>query len=194
MAIVDVAALAAPLESGEIRLELFADRHVEGLRAACARDQDIWDIYPVSWAGEDFDRALAQTERFHGSRGWVRFAVLHRGAVVGMTNFIDPDGANGSVEIGGTYVEPSVRGGSVNGVMKRLMIDHAFACGFTRIEIRVDTRNGRSMAAVLKLGAVHEGTLRRNRVTWTGYVRDTAVFGLLKDEWRGGYQVVGHKF
>jgi RimJ/RimL family protein N-acetyltransferase len=69
--------------------------------------------------------------------------------------------------------------------MKKLMIDHAFACGFTRIEFRVDTRNKRSMAAVLKLGAKHEGTLRRNRITWTGYVRDTAVFGLLEEEWHG---------
>ena len=39
------------------------------------------------------------------------------------------------------------------------------------------------MAAVLKLGATHEGTLRKNRITWTGYVRDTAVFGLLREEW-----------
>jgi RimJ/RimL family protein N-acetyltransferase len=184
MAIADLAALAAPLEAGDVRLELLADRHVEPLRAACSRDKDIWEIYPVSWAGTYFDEALAQTERFHGSRGWVRFAVLHRGGVVGMTNFIDPDGVNGSVEIGGTYIEPSVRGSGCNGAVKRLMIDHAFACGFIRIELRVDTRNKRSMAAVLKLGATHEGTLRRNRVTWTGYVRDTAIFGLLKDEWR----------
>lgn len=48
-----------------------------------------------------------------------------------------------------------------------------------------DTRNTRSMAAVIKLGAVHEGTLRRNRVTWTDYVRDTAVFGLLREDWAG---------
>jgi len=184
MAIADAAALAAPLEDGDVRLELLADHHIEPLRMACSRDADIWDIYPVSWAGVHFDEALAQTERFHGSRGWVRFAVLHRGAVVGMTNFIDPDVNNGSLEIGGTYIEPSVRGSGFNGVMKRLMIDRAFACGFTRIEIRVDTRNSRSMAAVLKLGATHEGTLRRNRITWTGYVRDTAIFGLLKDEWR----------
>lgn len=187
MAIADVAALATPLEEGDVRLELLADHHIESLRQACSRDKDIWSIYPVSWAGEHFDGALAQTARFHSGRGWVRFAVLHRGDVVGMTNFIDPDGANGALEIGGTYIEPSVRGSGFNGAMKRLMIEHAFACGFTRIEIRVDTRNKRSMAAVLKLGAAHEGTLRRNRVTWTGYVRDTAVFGLLKDEWRGGY-------
>ncbi|QUT07027.1 GNAT family N-acetyltransferase [Sphingobium phenoxybenzoativorans] len=187
MAIADLAALAAPLEAGDVRLELLAERHVEPLRAACARDADIWHIYPMSWAGDHFDGALAQTERFHGSRGWVRFAVLHRGVVVGMTNYIDPDSVSRTLEIGGTYIEPSVRGSGFNGVMKRLMIEHAFACGFTRIEIRVDTRNKRSMAAVLKLGAMHEGTLRRNRVTWTGYVRDTAIFGLLKEDWRGGY-------
>ena len=39
------------------------------------------------------------------------------------------------------------------------------------------------MAAVLKLGAQQEGVMHKNRVTWTGYVRDTAVFGLLKEEW-----------
>jgi len=62
-------------------------------------------------------------------------------------------------------------------------IDHAFASGFDRIEFTVDARNKRSCAAVLKLGATHEGTLRRNRITWTGYVRDTCVFGLLREEW-----------
>jgi RimJ/RimL family protein N-acetyltransferase len=53
------------------------------------------------------------------------------------------------------------------------------------VEFRVDTRNTRSMAAVLKLGATQEGVLRKNRITWTGYERDTAVFGLLREEWRG---------
>jgi RimJ/RimL family protein N-acetyltransferase len=186
MAIADVAALAVPLESGDVRLELLDDLHIEPLRLACTRDAEIWDIYPISWAGEHFDDALARTKQFHGNRGWVPFIVLHKGGVVGMTNFIDPDAVNGTLEIGGTYIEPSVRGSGLNGTMKRLMIDRAFACGFMRVEIRVDTRNARSMAAVLKLGAKHEGTLRRNRVTWTGYVRDTAIFGLLSEEWRCG--------
>jgi RimJ/RimL family protein N-acetyltransferase len=41
------------------------------------------------------------------------------------------------------------------------------------------------MAAVLKLGATQEGVLRKNRITRTGYERDTAVFGLSREEWRG---------
>ena len=165
-----------------MRLEPLAEHHLEPLRAACAEDQEIWEIYPVSMLDENFDKAI---EAFHDTSNWVRFAVINRetGQLVGMTNYINPDPKTKVTEIGGTYIAPSVRGIGFNDSMKKLMIDHVFSQGFTRIEFRVDTRNKRSMAAVLKLGAKHEGTLRRNRITWTGYVRDTAVFGLLKEEW-----------
>ena len=35
-----------------------------------------------------------------------------------------------------------------------------------------------------KLGAVREGVLRADRITWTGHVRDTVLFSILADEWR----------
>ncbi|OAO02986.1 GCN5 family acetyltransferase [Sphingomonadales bacterium EhC05] len=173
--------LSQLLEAGPVRLEPLAEHHIEPLRAACAEDQEIWEIYPVSMLDDNFDRAM---RAFHDLKSWVQFAVISTatGKLVGMSNYINPDVTTRVTEIGGTYIAPSVRGSGFNDVMKKLMIDHAFDCGFTRIEFRVDTRNKRSMAAVLKLGATHEGTLRKNRITWTGYVRDTAVFGLLKDE------------
>ena len=92
------------------------------------------------------------------------------------------------MKIGSTYIAPKVRGTGQNQVMKTLMLNHAFACGYRRVEFRVDTRNKRSMAALLKLGAQQESVMRKNRVTSTGYVRDTAVFGLLKEEWEHSYQ------
>jgi len=174
--------LAVPLTDGEVSLLPFASGHVEPLRRACEKDRDIWEIYPVNMLGEDFD---AQMKSFHGGTGWVRLAALNGGHVVGTTSYINPDPANGTVMIGATYVEPSVRGSGFNRRMKTLMIDHAFACGFWRIEFTVDTRNARSMAAMLKLGAKQEGILRRNRVTWTGHVRDTAMFSILAEEWAG---------
>jgi RimJ/RimL family protein N-acetyltransferase len=36
---------------------------------------------------------------------------------------------------------------------------------------------------VLKLGAMQEGILRQDRVTWTGRIRDTVIFSVLADEW-----------
>ena len=173
--------LTKTLEKGPVRLEPLDDHHIEPLRAACAEDQDIWDIYPVNMLGDNFDKAM---RAFHDLQSKVQYAVINAetGTVVGMTNYINPD-QHGVVEIGGTYIAPSVRSSGFNDVMKRLLINHAFANGFHKIEFRVDGRNKRSQAAVLKLGAKHEGTLRKNRVTWTGFVRDTCVFGLLKDEW-----------
>jgi RimJ/RimL family protein N-acetyltransferase len=52
-----------------------------------------------------------------------------------------------------------------------------------RVEFRVDARNQRSQAAMKKLGAVREGVLRADRITWNGHVRDTVLFAILKDEW-----------
>ncbi|WP_422343321.1 GNAT family N-acetyltransferase [Parasphingorhabdus sp.] len=177
-----MAELSTVLEEGPVRLEPLDEHHIEPLRATCAEDREVWDIYPVSMLGEHFDKAM---EIFHRTDNWVRFAVINteNDMLVGMSNYINPDLTTKVAEIGGTYIAPSVRGSGFNDVMKKLMIDHAFACGFTRIEFRVDTRNKRSMAAVLKLGAKHEGTLRKNRITWTGFIRDTAVFGLLQEEW-----------
>jgi len=64
-----------------------------------------------------------------------------------------------------------------------MMIGRAFDTGFRRIEFRVDRRNLRSQVAVTKLGAVREGILRADRITWNGHVRDTVLFAILKDEW-----------
>ena len=44
-----------------------------------------------------------------------------------------------------------------------------------------------------KLGAVREGVLRADRITWTGHVRDTVLFSILKDEWPVLMSAVGGK-
>ena len=54
----------------------------------------------------------------------------------------------------------------------------------------VDARNLRSQAAVRKLGARHEGVLRRHKITWTGHIRDTAVFSIIDLEWPSVRQVL----
>jgi N-acetyltransferase len=87
------------------------------------------------------------------------------------------------VEIGTTFLHPDVRGGFVNPEAKMLMLSHAFAAGAVRVQFRVDSRNQRSQAAMTKLGAVREGVLRRDLLTWTGYIRDTVVFSILDHEW-----------
>ncbi|NJM51255.1 MAG: GNAT family N-acetyltransferase [Sphingomonadales bacterium] len=177
--------LSQILAESDMVLQPYDSEYREALRAAYALDQKIWEIYPHSMVGEHFELSMRHFEAHYADGNWAGFLVLVAGQVAGLSNYINADAGNKVLEIGGTYISPEFRGTGVNGKMKRLMINHAFANGYRRIEFRVDARNKRSQAAVLKLGAVQEGILRQNRITWTGYVRDTVIFGLLKDEWRG---------
>ena len=177
----DAAALLATLADPPVHLEPLGEEHREGLRAACAADRDIWDIYPVCMTGAHFDPAF---DAILASPARLPFASFAGGVLIGTTAYLNVDAPNRVLEIGGTYIAPDARGTAVNRRIKMLMIEHALACGFDRIEFRVDTRNGRSMRAVEKLGATLEGVMRRQRITWTGYRRDTALYSLLAEEWR----------
>ncbi len=63
------------------------------------------------------------------------------------------------------------------------MLQHAFLGGARRVELVTDLRNTRSQAAIAKLGAVREGVLRRDRVTWTGHIRDSVLFAITDLDW-----------
>ena len=67
----------------------------------------------------------------------------------------------------------------------RLLLDFAFAkVGVHRLEARAALANGRSQAALLKLGAVQEGVLRRSLTTSDGQRLDQVLWSLLDDDWR----------
>lgn len=173
-----------PLENDFVRLEPFEARHKEPLRIACDADPELWPtFYFMSLGGDRFDSGsdtlLAQAVA--GTR--IPFAVVRDGEVVGVSTYIDIQPANRAVEIGTTYYQPSARGGVVNPATKRLLLQHAFNCGAARVAFQVDSINARSRAAMRKLGAVEEGTLRNDKITWTGRTRSSVFFSILADEW-----------
>ena len=173
-----MAELYVPLAEGDLRLERLTEHHREALRNVCDADTDIWQMYPYSMAGAHFDPAFA--DMLAGARQV--YAIFDGDTLVGCTSWYAHDAANHATAIGGTFLHPAMRGTGLNIRLKRLMVRHARACGIVRIVFDVDVRNKRSQAAVLKLGAKLDGVMRQNRVTWTGYVRDTAVFSLLPGE------------
>ena len=171
----------------EIRLELMAEAHRAALKAACAEDLDVWPVYATSWDPEHFDGTF---DLIMALKRWHRFVIFSDDALVGMSCFINVDPQRGALEIGNSYYVPRMRGTGFNRVVKDLMLRRAIACGFRRIEFKVDARNTRSQAAMTKLGAVREGVIRADRITWTGHVRDTVLFSILASEWdrSGGVQ------
>lgn len=180
MSLPDLALLTAPIDAGILHLEQLAETHREPLRAICPDDDAVWEIYPTHMAGADFDPAfdaiLCNPDR-------LPFAIFDGSLLTGISGYLNIDATNHVLEIGGTYMTPASRGTGLNGRVKALLIPRAFDAGFTRVEFRIDARNLRSIRAVEKLGAAREGVMRRQRITWTGHVRDTVLFSILKDEW-----------
>jgi N-acetyltransferase len=173
-----------PLTGRFVNLDPFAPDLKEEVRALVNSDPDAWAIMPINPTGGGFesywsaacgaptDERMAYTIRRHSDS-----------RIIGISSFYTNLVSQGGVEIGTTFLHPEVRGGVVNPEAKLLMLEHAFASGALRVQFRVDTRNNRSQAAVAKLGAVREGVLRKDRLTWTGYMRDTVYFSILDNEW-----------
>ncbi|HEY6049146.1 MAG TPA: GNAT family protein [Sphingomicrobium sp.] len=172
--------LAEPMSGDGCRAELFSEKHRDALKAACAEDDEIWQIYANNFGPDGFDENIAAYTSTQRNRTFVLF---EGDELAGMSSFLGIDEARQTLEIGGTYYRPHLRGTGFNQRVKDMMLARAFERGIRRVEFRVDIRNVRSQAAMKKLGAVREGVLRADRITWTGHVRDTVLFAILKDEW-----------
>jgi RimJ/RimL family protein N-acetyltransferase len=162
------------------RAELFGERHRDALRAACAEDGEIWEIYANNFGPGGFDESI---DRYISTPNNRTFVLFDDDELAGMSSYLGIDEQRQVLEIGGTYYRPHLRGTGFNRRIKDMMLQRAFDCGIRRVEFRVDRRNARSQAAMKKLGAVREGVLRADRITWTGHVRDTVLLAILKDEW-----------
>ena len=175
-----IAGLDAPMTGDNCRAELVTDDHLEALKAACAEDGDIWAIYANNFGPDGFDDSIALYRSSPRNR---TFVLYEGGELAGMSSYLGIDESRQCLEIGGTYYRPHLRGSGFNRRVKDMMLKRAFDSGMRRVEFRVDRRNERSQAAMKKLGAVREGVLRADRITWTGHIRETVLFAILKEEW-----------
>jgi RimJ/RimL family protein N-acetyltransferase len=164
------------------RAEPFSEQYREPLKAVCAEDGEIWQIYANNFGPGGFDDSI---DRYTSNSANRTFVLFDGHELAGMSSYLGIDPNRQVLEIGGTYYRPKLRGTGFNRRVKDMMLRRAFDCGIRRVEFRVDRRNMRSQAAMKKLGAVREGLLRADRITWTGHVRDTVLFAILRHEYDG---------
>jgi len=169
-----------------VRLEPLSLAHVPALEAV-ALDPSLWELTTTRIATTaDVERyvrdALAELQAARS----VPFATVERasGRVVGSTRFAAIEPVHRRVEIGWTWVAAPWQRTVVNTEAKRLMLAHAFdTWGCVRVELKTGTRNLRSRRAILRLGAVEEGVLRRHLRMPDGSWRDTVYYSVIDTEW-----------
>jgi RimJ/RimL family protein N-acetyltransferase len=182
-----------PLEGKSICLEPYDEAIKNEVRAALDCDAEAWNLFARSGQGVYFEQWWSHILHEVQAGQWIAYAIrdLASHKIVGTTSFLNIKHARCCVEIGATFIHPNSRSGRVNPESKYLMLQHAFRSGARRVELLTDIRNVRSQAAIAKLGAAREGVLRRERVTWTGHVRDSVIYSITDLDWPSVRQNLG---
>jgi N-acetyltransferase len=123
---------------------------------AVASDPLIWEQHPARNRyrepvfREFFEAAIS-------SGGALLLQETSTTAIIGSSRYAGYSAAASEVEIGWTFLARAYWGGRYNAAVKALMLEHAFGT-VESVLFKVGAQNVRSQKAVLKLGAVLEGS------------------------------------
>ena len=174
------------LEGKHIQLEPLLCAHHAAL-AEIGLDEDLWRWIPVPVCTPEemsayIDAALAEQARGIS----LPFTIIERasGKTIGTTRYANIERTHRRVEIGWTWVAKPWQRTAVNTEAKYLLLRHAFeTLGCIRVELKTDSLNEKSRAAILRIGASQEGIFRNHMITASGRIRHTVYFSIVDSEW-----------
>ena len=170
-----------------VRLEPLTEAHVPDL-AVVGQAESIWEFLPYGNINTEakmsehvqmlLDRAARGTD--------LPFVVvlLESNKPIGCSRYLAIREDHRALEIGGTWYGRAYQRSGVNTECKYLLIKHAFeTLGCIRVQFKTDARNQRSQKSLERIGAVKEGTLRKQMITADGQVRDSIYYSIIESEW-----------
>ncbi len=174
------------LQDERVRLEPLQEKHFD-LLLPVALEKDLWrfTVARIETAEQFrayFDTALLEKTKYRS----YPFAVFDKKeqSYSGSTRFGNIDLKNRRLEIGWTWIHPSLHGCGFNKHCKYLLLNYCFeTLQLNRVELKTSHLNLRSQKAMLRIGAVQEGIFRKHTVNDDGTIRDTVYFSFIKDEW-----------
>lgn len=171
-----------------VRLEPLASRHCQELFAVLGNDDEAWRwmIVPTPNSVGDMEAIIGRylNEFKLGTRE--PYAVVHieTQKTIGMTSLMDISELDRTLEIGSTIYAREFWRTAVNTEAKLLLLTRAFDdLNFLRVTLKTDGDNKRSQAAISRIGAQYEGTLRSHRMRADGTSRDSMYYSILSSEW-----------
>jgi RimJ/RimL family protein N-acetyltransferase len=182
----DMVIAPVTLEAQHVRLEPLKLEHAPGL-AEIGLDEDLWKWIPAPVrTPEEMTAYVRSALNEQASGSALPFALIERasGRAIGSTRYGNIDRAHHRVEIGWTWVARQWQRSAINTEAKYLLLRHAFeTLKCIRVELKTDSFNERSRAAILRIGASEEGTFRNHMISASGRIRHTVYFSILDSEW-----------
>ena len=148
-----------------VRLEPLTRARAPALWAV-AQDRALWTWTASDVASRaDLDAYIETALAAQAAGTALPFVIVADGGVAGSTRLANAAPEHERVEIGWTFVGAPWQRTAVNTEAKRLLLGHAVeTLGARRVELKTDARNAASRAAILRLGAAEEGTLRQHTI------------------------------
>lgn len=170
-----------------VYLEPLQMKHANELYEA-SRDPGLWTYKPVSQPRSlaDMEQLIASVLQSQQAGACLPFAIfsLERGYAVGETRYHSFLLQDHGVEIGWTWLTPSVQRTGVNTECKYLLLSHAFEVWRAiRVQFRTHHLNTTSQRALERLGAVREGVLRNHLIMPDGSYRHSVYYSIIQSEW-----------
>lgn len=168
-----------------VRLEPLRPEHEDALWTA-SRDPATWRWLTVEQprTRAEWSAHVAEALAAADAGSELPLVTICPQGVVGSTRFLALRPRHRVVEIGWTWLHPSVWGTGVNAEAKLLQLRHAFAeWGCRRVEFKTDARNERARRALEALGATFEGIHRKHMLVRGGESRDSAWYAVIDDDW-----------
>ncbi len=174
------------LAGRHVRLEPLSQAHC-GELSAVGLEEELWRWIPTPVRTPEEMSAYIAAALDEQARGVsLPFALIEKssGKAIGSTRYGNIERTHHRVEIGWTWVAPAWQRTSVNTEAKYLLLRHAFeTLGCMRVELKTDSLNEKSRAAILRMGAREEGTFRNHMITAGGRIRHTVYFSVVDSEW-----------
>jgi len=174
------------LEGRHVRLEPLARGHLAGL-GRVGLDEELWRWSPAPMQTTEEMAAYVETALQEQERGVsLPFAILEKatGQAIGSTRYGNIDRTHRRVEIGWTWVARDWQRTAINTEAKYLLLRHAFeTLDCLRVELKTDSLNEKSRAAILRIGAKEEGIFRNHMITASGRIRHSVYFSIIESEW-----------
>lgn len=174
------------LEGKHVRLEPLSVNHVPSLWAAAAYPE-IWRWMPFAIQSEEQMRKFINSVlKMADAKTALPFAIVSKAAArpVGGTGYWYIESRHRRLEIGASWITPEWQRSGINTEMKYLMLRHAFeGMGCMRVELKTDSLNEKSRAALQRIGAREEGVLRNHMMQPDGRKRHSVCFSVIDEEW-----------
>ncbi len=161
----------------EVTIRRYQETDFDGLDAIFERDFFTWFFTDYQSCQEFVAEKMAEFAK----NSLIMLVIIDNktNQIIGTSSLYEISLRHKRTELGSSWLARSYQGTHYNALIKLLLIECLIEeFGFNRLQWKTDALNEKSKVAMLKLGFVHEGTLRQHAITYSGRVRDSLVFAV----------------